>query len=230
MRDATDRRLSRRAMLKSAAAAALAVTGASVGRAAAAAPTSNSKVRAMFSRERFVAECAGAAAESDSQGAVAEILARAVADHRAVLAALGPPQQAGLEVLHRSARLTIFAAKWAPHMALPVHDHRLWALIGIYVGREDNILWRRKPGGIEAVGARVLFPGEVAALPADAIHSVTNPLASFTGGIHIYGGDFFATPRSQWDDESLREEPSNGDAIQALFARENARLHACASH
>ena len=183
-----------------------------------------------FSRERFVEECIAASLESESQSAVGEVLSRAVADHQAVLAALGNPQQAGLDVLHRSASLTIFAAKWAPHMALPAHDHRLWALIGIYVGREDNILWRRRPIGIEAVGAKVLFPGEVAALPSDAIHSVTNPLQHFTGGIHIYGGDFFATPRSQWDNESLRETPSDGDAIRALFDRENARLHVCGAH
>jgi predicted metal-dependent enzyme (double-stranded beta helix superfamily) len=70
----------------------------------------------------------------------------------------------------------------------------------------------------------VLFPGDVAALPADAVHSVTNPLLRFTGGIHIYGGDFFATPRSQWNAETLAEEPSDGATIRALFENENERL------
>jgi predicted metal-dependent enzyme (double-stranded beta helix superfamily) len=219
-------------MLKLAAAAAATVAASSVGFGVSATSRTNSKVRARppFSRERFVEECVAASRESGGQGPVGEILARAVADHRAVLAALGSPQHAGLDVLHRSSSLTIFAAQWAPHMSLPAHDHRLWALIGIYVGREDNILWRRGSSGIEAIGAKVLFAGDVAALPSDAIHSVTNPLQQSTGGLHVYGGDFFATPRSQWDNKSLREEPSDGDAIRALFDQENARLHDCGAH
>src|SRR5512145_1677910 len=89
-----------------------------------------------FDRERFVDDCVAASAEHDPQAAVREVLARAVADHSAVLSALGAPDAAGLDVLHRSPTLTIFAAKWAPRMHLPAHDHRMWALIGIYTGRE----------------------------------------------------------------------------------------------
>ena len=177
-----------------------------------------------FDQGRFVEDCIAANRESGPQAAVREVLARAVSDHSAVLSALGAPGEAGLDVLHRSATLTIFAAKWAPQMNLLAHDHRMWALIGIYTGREDNILWRRASDTIEACGARVLFAGDVAALPANAIHSVTNPLPRFTAGIHIYGGDFFNTMRSQWNAESLAEEPSDGAAIRAMFERENERL------
>jgi len=177
-----------------------------------------------FDRDRFVDDCVAANRESDAQAAVREVLARAVEAPEGVLAALRSPQEAGLDVLHRSPALTIFAAHWAPRMSLPAHDHRLWALIGLYTGREDNILWRRGGRAVEAYGATVLFPGDIAALPADAVHSVTNPLTRFTGALHIYGGDFFATPRSQWDAETLAEEPSDGAAIRALFERENERL------
>ena len=178
-----------------------------------------------FDRDRFVADCIAAAdRDADRQGAVREVLAGAVAEHAEVLRGLGEPDEAGLDVLHRSPDLTIFAAKWAPRMALLPHDHRMWALIGIYTGREDNILWRREQGAIRARGASVLFPGDVAALGPEAIHSVTNPLDRFTGGLHIYGGDFFATARSQWDQETLAEEPSDGATIRAMFDRENERL------
>jgi len=177
-----------------------------------------------FERDRFVEDCIAANAEADKQQAVGEVLKRAVHDHRAVLSALGEPVEAGLDVLHRSSTLTIFAAKWTPQMNLVAHDHRMWALIGIYTGREDNIHWDRRGDAIEATSATVLFEGDVAALPADAIHSVTNPLQRFTGGLHIYGGDFFDTDRSQWNPETLAEEHSDGDVIQAMFAEENARL------
>lgn len=182
---------------------------------------------AKFDRERFIEDCIAANREKDGQAAVREVLARAVADHRGVLAALGEPAEAGLDILHRSPRLTIFAAKWTPYMNLIPHDHRMWALIGIYTGREDNILWRKTGGGIEAYGVRTLFEGDVAVLPSDAIHSVANPLLRFTGGLHIYGGDFFDTSRSQWDPETLTEEPSDGAVIRAMFARENERYRRC---
>ena len=40
------------------------------------------------------------------------------------------------------------------------------------------------------------------------IHSVTNPIPRLTGAIHIYGGDFFnPADRSEWDPETLLEEP-----------------------
>jgi len=178
--------------------------------------------------DRFVADCLTASQEGDPQAAVQEVLARAVATPRAVLAALGEPQQAGIHTLHRSKALTIFSAAWTPQMNLVPHNHLMWALIGIYTGREDNIMWRRTPGKIEAFGARALFEGDVASLPVDVIHSVTNPLVRFTGGIHIYGGDFFDTTRNQWNPETLAEEPSDGARIREMFERENAR-HRCAT-
>ncbi|HET7292759.1 MAG TPA: hypothetical protein VFM88_10060 [Vicinamibacteria bacterium] len=172
--------------------------------------------------DRFVTDCVAAGKDGEPQAAVKEVLARAMADPRAVLAALGEPSQAGIRPLHRSKTLTIFSATWTPQMNLMPHNHLMWALIGIYTGREDNVLWRGTPGRIRAFGAKALFEGDVVALPTDVIHSVTNPLRRFTGGIHIYGGDFFDTARSQWNPETLREEPSDGGTIRELFERENA--------
>ncbi len=174
--------------------------------------------------ERFVDDCVAANTETDAQAAVTEVLDRAVSAPGAVLAALGDPDRAGLNVLLTSPALTIFAATWTPQMNLMPHNHLMWASIGIYTGREDNIFWKETPDGIRAFGAEALFVKDTAMLPEDALHSVTNPLQRFTGGIHIYGGDFFNTTRSQWDPETLEEEPSDGDRIRRIFQRENERL------
>jgi predicted metal-dependent enzyme (double-stranded beta helix superfamily) len=182
------------------------------------------RARSKLDLEAFVADCVAAGASSSPQEAVREVLARGVHEPSAMRTAVGEPREAGLNVLHRSPTLTVFAATWTPLMNLMPHNHRMWALIGIYAGREDNILWRRTDTRLEAFGAKCLFEGDVAALPDTAIHSVTNPLERYTGGIHIYGGDFFATERSQWNPESLAEEPSNGDVIRAIFERANERM------
>lgn len=180
--------------------------------------------------ERFVEECVKANEEERAQEAVKEVLARAVREPRAVLLAIGEPTKAGLTVFHRSETLTIFAAAWTPQMNLMPHNHRMWATIGIYTGREDNILWRRSDDGVTAYGAAALFTGDVVALPDTAIHSVTNPLERFTGGLHIYGGDFFATTRSQWNPETRVEEPSDGAVIRTIFERANERMHCMEGH
>ncbi len=185
-------------------------------------PTSTGSKR--MDIDRFVDDCIAANRETEAQAAVNEVLARAVSSPGAVLAALGEPQRAGLKVLLSSPSLTIFAASWTPQMNLMPHDHLMWANIGIYTGREDNIFWNRTAGGIEAFGAKALFTKDTAMLPEDALHSVTNPLQRFTGGIHIYGGDFFNTTRSQWNPETLEEEPSDGAVIRSMFERENDRL------
>jgi len=180
--------------------------------------------RAKFDIQQFVQECIDANKEREPQPAVLEVLARAVRDPRAVLNEVGPPSRAGISILHRSDALTIFNAAWTPQMNLMPHNHLMWANIGIYTGREDNLFWRRSGARIEAFGAKALFAGDVTTLPVDVIHSVTNPLLRFTGGIHIYGGDFFDTARRQWDPETLGEEPSDGAAIKEIFERENQRL------
>ena len=82
----------------------------------------------------------------------------------------------------------------------------MWAIVGIYTGREDNIFWRRVAGRLEAAGAKALGRGDVEPLDRDIIHSVTNPIPRVTAAIHVYGGDFFAADRSEWDPEPLCEQ------------------------
>jgi predicted metal-dependent enzyme (double-stranded beta helix superfamily) len=174
--------------------------------------------------DQFVEDCVIANRETQAQAAVNEALARAVRNHQAVLDSFGELHRAGIDTLFRSPTLTIFVAAWTPQMNLMPHNHLMWANIGIFTGREDNIMWRRNGESIEAFEAKALFEGDTATLPVDVIHSVTNPLRRFTGGIHIYGGDFFATERSQWNPETLDEEPSDGAVIRSIFERENERL------
>ncbi|MAI89661.1 hypothetical protein [Ponticaulis sp.] len=178
-----------------------------------------------FDRDQFVQDCINARTDTDPMGAVREVLNEAMSSPSDVLRGIGEPCQAGMDILHRSPSLTIFAASWTPRMNLLPHDHDMWALIGIYTGREDNIFWKETEGGLQARGANCLFEGDVATLGKDAIHSVTNPLLRFTGGIHIYGGDYFDAHRHQWDPETLEKEPTNGDRVRAMFAAENERLN-----
>ncbi len=164
----------------------------------------------MFSLDNLIADCQSALKGGKAaQAAVREIVTRAVSDPAAVLSELGEPATGGVAKLHHSDDLTIINVIWGPHMAIMPHNHEMWANIGVYTGREDNIFWRRvaeEEGGIiEAAGAKSLGVKDAATLGRDMIHSVTNPLSKLTGAIQIYGGDFFRVSRSEWDPETHLE-------------------------
>jgi predicted metal-dependent enzyme (double-stranded beta helix superfamily) len=180
----------------------------------------------MFDIERFIEECKAAVAEDDSHKAAREVVERALAAPGEIVRALGEPRQAGLETLYRSDSLTILNFAWAPLMTLMPHNHNMWALIGIYSGREDNLFWRRRGPVVEAAGAKAIGTGDVAALGRDVIHSVTNPIEKMTCALHVYGGDFFAPGRSEWDPETLTERPFDVERARRLFAAANARFAA----
>jgi predicted metal-dependent enzyme (double-stranded beta helix superfamily) len=174
--------------------------------------------------DRFVDDVKRASRERDAQRAVDQVLARTLSEPARVLAGLGEPRGAGLNVLYRADDLTILNVVWAPLMFLLPHNHNMWASIGIYTGREDNILWERSGSAVKAARAASLSEKEVFPLPADAIHSVTNPIRRLTGAIHVYGGDFFATGRSEWDPETLRERAFDLEAARASFRAASERF------
>lgn len=182
----------------------------------------------MFDLDQFVADCRAALKQDKSPSAVREVVARAVSDPAAVLKALGEPTRGEMRPLHRSSDLTILHLVWTPNMMLPPHNHLMWAVIGIYTGREDNIFWRRLTDGqtshVEAAGARSLSEKDAVPLGHDIIHSVINPIPRLTASIHVYGGDFFAVQRSEWDPEKLLEQPSDGSKMLRRFEEANARM------
>ena len=183
----------------------------------------------MFDLDRFIEDCRAAVAEDPSHKAVREVVARAVSAPGEVLRGLGEPTRGEVRNIYRSDALTILNVIWAPWMTILPHDHNMWAVIGVYTGREDNIFWRRLPaeaeGRIEAAGAKAMSERDAVPLGRDIIHSVTNPIPRLTGAIHVYGGDFFdVSRRSQWDPETLRKGPYDVAVTMRIFEEANRFL------
>jgi len=154
----------------------------------------------MFEPEQFVTDCRAAFAQDPTHIAVREVIARAVSDAAAVLKGLGEPKRAEIKELFHSNTLTIL-----------------------------NVFWRRvkgTPNKIEAAGAKALSATDAEPLGADIIHSVINPIDKLTGAINIYGGDFFAAERSEWDSLRLLEHRSDGERTRRVFEEANARYEA----
>ena len=179
----------------------------------------------MFDLDQFVADCRAALAADKSHKSVREVVARAVSNPSDVLNGLGEPKRSEVQKLYHSDRLTILNVIWAPRMTILPHNHAMWAVIGIYTGREDNIFWRRvgdHPANIQAAGARALSEKDAFPMGQDIIHSVINPIPRLTGALHVYGGDFFGVERSEWDPETLCEQSSSGEKMSRRFDEANS--------
>src|SRR6266700_344638 len=97
----------------------------------------------MFDLEQFIADCRAALAADSTHKLVREVVGRAVSDPNAVLKRIGEPQRAEVQKLYHSPDLTILNVIWGPMMTIMPHNHQMWAVIGIYSGREDKVFWRR---------------------------------------------------------------------------------------
>ena len=177
----------------------------------------------MFEIDEFVAQCRAALTDPTPELAIKELVACRVADPAPVAARLGPAEEAGLTPLYRGDDLTILRVIWAPGMTLYPHEHRMWADIGISGGEEENAFYRRGPTGIQRAGGKDLVQKDTVLLGEDVIHAVTNPRRIPAEAIHVYGGDFFATPRKEWDPTTLAEREFRVESALRAFAEANAR-------
>ena len=92
------------------------------------------------------------------------------------------------------------------------------------IGGDDAAQRQAQQTCVEAAAAQSLCVRDAVPLGRDIIHSVVNPIRRLTGAIHVYGGDFFAVPRSEWDSETLRERPMDIGALQKRFDEANQRF------
>ena len=174
----------------------------------------------MFDLNQFIEDCKG-----KSAGAVKELLQDALRDPAAVKRALASVEQEigqgniGDMALYKSPRLTILKAAVPAGFKSPPHDHRMWAVIGVYEGQEDNTFYRRSGESLEPAGGKDLKPSEVLVLGEDAVHAIANPLDQTSYAIHVYGGDLPNAKRSMWNPFSLKEEPCEYDGLMR-YARQ----------
>ena len=127
--------------------------------------------------------------EVDPRRATQEAVVRALTAPTAVADAIAP-DTGGISLLYHSPELTVINVAWAPSMQIMPHDHRMWAVIGIYAGAEENQFYRRGADGqLAETTNRRLDVGDVCLLGLKTIHAVANPMDRLTATIHVYGGN-----------------------------------------
>lgn len=109
-------------------------------------------------------------------------------------------------------RFSLVSFVWGPGQRTPVHDHRVWGLVGVLRGKEISTSYRMLPDGtLEAQAPESLDPGRVVAVSPRIgdIHSVANAYNDRVSiSVHLYGGNIGTISRAVY-------EPSTG--VQKLF-------------
>ena len=175
----------------------------------------------MFNKEIFINQCKELALYDDCYKRIKTLLEDALKDPGSIMAELGKPASAGFDVLYTANNLSIINFVWAPGMELHAHNHNLWAVIGIYIGAEENTFYVRHDDTIIKQNRKNITAGNVVMLGHEVIHSVKNETEEFTGGIHIYGGDFIGIERSQWDESSFEESAYDMAHTRKIFSDAN---------
>ena len=176
--------------------------------------------------EDIIDRCRAALAEHTPQLAMRDVLDELVADPSTLEGAVGSIEEGGITPLYNAADLTILRVAWTPGMSLNPHEHRMWAVIGMYGGQEDNAFYRRAPNGLDPAGGRDIRGGDVLVMGDDVIHSVANTRSEFAVALHVYGGDFFSVERCEWDFDTFEERPRDFARTQRLFDEANTRWRA----
>ena len=162
----------------------------------------------MFDLETFIAACRAALSEPKPVLVVRELVERAISVPADLDEAL---PQTGVTVLACDPRLTVLGVVvpgGLPKKLSVPHDYRMWAVVGVYGGQEDNQFFRRAQDTLVDSGGRSLMPCDALAMGDDTIHAVHNPLQhSGLAAIHVYGGDLIGAKRSMWPEPDRIEQP-----------------------
>jgi len=98
-------------------------------------------------------------------------------------------------------RFSVVSFVWGPGQITPVHDHRVWGLIGMLRGEEiSQNMVRDATGKLSPQGEPIrLTPGSVEKISPDEqdIHQVSNAFDDRVSvSIHVYGGNIGAVSRA----------------------------------
>lgn len=167
----------------------------------------------MFSLPTFLERCQRAAQGPRAQDAVAAVLRQALAQHGIWEACRGlDADHRGVARVHVGPHLTVVHVNLAPGFRSRVHDHGLWAAIGVYAGQEDNVLYAHRGGRVASTGAVTVRAPDVFCMGARAIHHIENRLDKPLRALHCYGGDLESARRASYNLATGAVVPEGGAA------------------
>jgi len=135
------------------------------------------------------------------------------------------PQYYQQYLLHLDAqeRFSVVSFVWGPGQKTPLHNHTVWALIGMLRGSEraENFALGAPGEPMRALDSGVLTPGMVESLsPPGDIHRVSNVYDDRVSiSVHVYGGNIGRVARHVFDGATSTTKPfTSGYSNEAELA------------
>ena len=133
------------------------------------------------------------------------------------------PQRYQQYLLHCDSRerFSVVSFVWGPGQRTPIHDHRVWGLVGVLAGAElSESFGRDARGQLQASGPlERIEQGAVAAVSPRLgdIHRVANAYEDRPSiSIHVYGANIGAVERATYDAAGTAKPFISGYANRAL--------------
>jgi predicted metal-dependent enzyme (double-stranded beta helix superfamily) len=162
----------------------------------------------MFDPTRFVQFCKDACEQADPSALIQAELLRIVADPAAIARPPEGDRQAWR--LHRSPTLTVLHTTYPPALKAMPHNHGTWAVVSVYQGQEDYVVYDRNGNGLVPIATNCIRAGQAVILAEGTIHDLCTSAVQPTCSIHVYGGDLFdAQRRSMWAPPGFQETAFN---------------------
>jgi 3-mercaptopropionate dioxygenase len=100
-------------------------------------------------------------------------------------------------------RFSVVSFVWGPGEGTPIHDHRVWGLVGVLRGEEVSVPYdRQADGSLRADTPQRLKAGQVATMSPQTgdIHAIFNGLTDAPSiSIHVYGANIGRIRRAVYD-------------------------------
>jgi len=106
--------------------------------------------------------------------------------------------------------LSIVSFVWGPGQKTPVHNHRVWGLVGILRGGELSTNFTEQDGKLIPGETELLSPGQVVAVSPTLgdIHQISNAYDDAVSiSIHVYGGNIGRVRREVFLPETGEVKP-----------------------
>jgi len=171
-----------------------------------------------FDPELFVEACRDALSGTDPLDALHAAVTAALRDRETLLARVPTDRGMFVSVLHESKKLTVLQFVTPKGFAFPPHNHAMVSAVGVYLGAEDNVYYTHDGTSLRETERRTVATGQVAVHDRDVVHAIAAAGSEPLGALHVYGGDFFHEPRSEWRGTPLERHEYDTARLRALAA------------
>jgi predicted metal-dependent enzyme (double-stranded beta helix superfamily) len=152
-----------------------------------------------FSFDQFVIE-ARAAVASDKPTQAIRLLMQETLKSKEALVDNNPLEKDADEImLFEDDTVSVWICRFDPYTAVPPHEHKMNAFIGVFKGREKNHFFKNDANGLKYLSTQIIDAGQMTSIGTDGLHAVVAEGEEDCYSLHVYTGPLSKVKRSLFD-------------------------------